>query len=122
MSENPAGAFPACFIVSRELSGGVTLTLKWLVDSLNKTVSGSGHIFQSVSPPTDNTLEMTGHFHVADGKVRILASGARPGASIQVAMELDGWGGPGTADLKWLANNHFFEDSGVPVKSTDCFA
>jgi len=123
MSNTQPSLFPACFTVSRQIPGGETLTLKWLVNPLQRTVSGTGHITQSINPPTAITVEMTGHYtEASNGDLRVVAAGARPGAAIQVVLDLESWGGSGKAlNLNWLANNHYFTDTDVPVKSTPCF-
>lgn len=123
MTQNPpeTGVFPACFLVSRNLPGGATLSLKWLVNPMNNTISGSGHITQAINPPTDISVEMSGHFQSEGDKIRVVAGGARPGASIQVSMLIEGWSGSGVADIRWLANNQYFSDNDVPVEPATCF-
>lgn len=123
MSDQKVALFPACFKVSRDNVGGETATFKWLVNAMHQTVSGSGHLTQPISPPTDITVEMTGHYvDDPEGGILVHAAGAMPGASIQVVLRLESWGGSGTAlSLQWLANNHYFSDEDVPAKSIDCF-
>ncbi len=123
MSNQNVGLFPSCYRVSRDNMGGETATFKWLVNAVTQTVTGTGHLTQPINPPTDITVEMKGSY-VEDPEQGIIvhAAGSLPGASIQVVLIFDKWGGSGQANsLRWLANNHYFSDEDVPAKSIDCF-
>lgn len=123
MANGKSGLFPACFHVSRDEPGSETATFKWLVNGMQGTVSGTGQVTQAINPPTDVTVEMTGHFQEQpNGEILVVAGGARPGAAVQVVLKLESWKGPGEAlTLRWLANGHYFSDDNVPAKSISCF-
>ncbi|NJL27717.1 MAG: DUF1842 domain-containing protein [Thermoanaerobaculia bacterium] len=122
MSDQNTALFPACFRVSRDNIGGEIATFTWVINAVQKTVSGSGKLTQSIDPPTDITVGMTGSYVEKDGEINIHAAGASYGASLQVDLRLMRWAGPAEAvSLRWLANNHYFSDENVPAKSIDCF-
>ncbi len=123
MSDHNDAVFPACFRVTRDIPGAEVAILRWFVNTMHRTISGTGKVTQAINPPTDIQVEMTGHYIInEDGGLTVLGAGAIPGASIQVILELEGWGGPGKAlSLQWLANNHYFSDTDVPAKSEKCF-
>ncbi|TKB51631.1 DUF1842 domain-containing protein [Ferrimonas sediminicola] len=61
------GLFPVSYrialgSVERPILGGASLTLKLLVDTVNKQVSGVGHITQPVSPPLNLVSQFTGEW------------------------------------------------------------
>jgi hypothetical protein len=122
MSKPQKGLFPACFTVSHQQFGSVTLNLSFLVNTVTQSVSGEGSLGQPVSPPTMITVGMGGLYSEKGGKIRVVAGGGHPGASIQVSMLLDSWDGPGTADIKWMNKDEHRTADNVPVQSTPCFA
>lgn len=130
------GLFPVSYQVApgtKEMPflGGVSLTLKLLVDTVNKSVSGVGHIFQPVSPPINLVSQFTGEWSymctMKDCHILVLAEGfditpllvgghpiEHRNAKLRMVMNED-WQS-GVANLTLFARGQWHEVEGARVE------
>ncbi|WP_417345306.1 DUF1842 domain-containing protein [Ferrimonas sp.] len=130
------GLFPVSYQIAlgtkeRPILGGASLTLKLLVDTVNKSVSGVGHIFQPVSPPINLVSQFTGEWSymctmkdchilvVAEGfDISPLLVGGHPiehkNAKLRMVMNED-WQS-GVANFCFFARGQWHEVEGARVE------
>ncbi len=131
-AEKNIGTFLASYRIGTEAIGGVTFTIHLVVNAPEQTLSGTGTIFQPISPPLDISTERRGDFtYIAtmkDTHILVVLTGypsakwpphggigpvLLPNVHLRMVLS-DNWE-RGTANYEYVQDGEWVKHESVPV-------